>query len=34
MGSIEYATKCSRLKSISSIEDNYMEAATGVGVSF
>ena len=28
-GDIETATKFSRLKSISSIEDNYLEAATG-----
>ena len=29
MGNIETATKFSRLKSISSIEDNYLETATG-----
>ena len=29
MGNIEIAMKFSRLKSISSIEDNYLEAATG-----
>ena len=29
MGNIETATKFFRLKSISSIEDNYSEAATG-----
>ena len=29
MGNIETATKFSRLNSISSIEDNYLEAATG-----
>ena len=29
MGNIETATKFFRLKSISSIEDNYLEAATG-----
>ena len=29
MGNIETATKVSRLKSISSIEDSYIEAATG-----
>ena len=29
MGNIETATNLSRLKSISSIEDNYLEAATG-----
>ena len=29
MGNIETAMKFSRLKSISSIEDNYTEAATG-----
>ena len=28
MGNIETATKFSRLKSISSIEDNYLETAT------
>ena len=28
MGNIETTTKFSRLKSISSIEDNYLEAAT------
>ena len=28
MGKIETATKVSRLKSIFSIEDNYLEAAT------
>ena len=30
MGDIETATKVSRLKSISSIEDNYLEVATGI----
>ena len=30
MGNIETATKVSRLKSISSIEDNYLEVATGI----
>ena len=29
MGNIETTTKVSRLKSISGIEDNYLEAATG-----
>ena len=29
MGNIETTTKFSRLKSISSIKDNYLEAATG-----
>ena len=29
MGNIETATKFSRVKSISSIEDNYLKAATG-----
>ena len=29
MGNIESATKFSRLRSISSTEDNYLEAATG-----
>ena len=29
MGNIETAATFSRLKSISSIEDNYIEAATG-----
>ena len=29
MGNIEIAMKFSRLKSTSSIEDNYLEAATG-----
>ena len=29
MGNIETMTTFSRLKSISSIEDNYLEAATG-----
>ena len=29
MGNIETATKLSRLKSISSIENNYIEVATG-----
>ena len=29
MGNIETATKFSRLKSIFSIEDNYLEVATG-----
>ena len=29
MGNIETTMKCPRLKSISSIEDNYLEAATG-----
>ena len=29
MGNIETATNFSRLKSISSIEDNYLEVATG-----
>ena len=29
MGNIETATKIFRLKSISSTEDNYLEAATG-----
>ena len=29
MGNIETGTKFSRLNSISSIEDNYIEAATG-----
>ena len=29
MGNIEITTKFSRLKSISSINDNYLEAATG-----
>ena len=29
MGNIETAMKLSRFKSISSIEDNYLEAATG-----
>ena len=29
MGNIEIGTKFSRLNSISSIEDNYIEAATG-----
>ena len=29
MGNIETTTKFSRLKSISRIEDNYLEAATG-----
>ena len=30
MGNVETATKVSRLKSISSIEDNYLEVATGI----
>ena len=30
MGNKETATKLSRLKSISSIEDNFLETATGV----
>ena len=30
MGNIETATKVSILKSISSIEDNYLEVATGI----
>ena len=30
MGNIETTTKVSRLKSISSTEDNYLEGATGV----
>ena len=29
MGNIKTATKFSRLKSVSSIEDNHLEAATG-----
>ena len=29
MGNIEIPTKLSRLKSISSIDDDYLEAATG-----
>ena len=29
MGNVETTTKVSRLKSISSIEDNYLEATTG-----
>ena len=29
MGNIEITTKFSRLKSISGINDNYLEAATG-----
>ena len=29
MGNIEIATKLSRMQSVSSIEDDYLEAATG-----
>ena len=29
MGNIEITTKFSRLKSVSSIDDNYLEPATG-----
>ena len=29
MGNIEITTKLSRLKSVSSIDDDYLEAATG-----
>ena len=29
MGNVETMTKFSRLRSISSVEDNYFEAATG-----
>ena len=32
MGNIETATKFSRVKSISSIQDNYLKAATGGGL--
>ena len=32
MGNMETMTKFSRLKSVSSIEDNYLEAATGGGL--
>ena len=32
MGNMETTRKFSRLKSVSSIEDNYLEAATGGGL--
>ena len=32
MGNMETMRKFSRLKSVSSIEDNYLEAATGGGL--
>ena len=32
MGNIEISTKLSRLKNVSSIDDDYLEAATGGGL--